>query len=265
MLIGGKPILRPNIRILATVALPLLLGGCGLPIGIQIASLLADGVSFITTEKTLTDHGISIVAKKDCAMWRGLKGDDICHNADIDALNVAAIDEPLPVAPTPGETALFESEPSELIAAPDTMLAEITPEDTPTQVAASDVEVIETVTAPVPVPPILEIVAAAPEPAVEAATVEPAVVKPQGGAFLIIASYHRAADADRFARSQDAFETFVLAGRAKGRSVYRVAVGPVAKAERDEIRTGLLNAGFADVWMLRQSNPNIIIQLAAID
>lgn len=266
---GGKPISRLSVRLIATVGLPLVLGGCGLPIGIQIASLLADGVSFITTEKTLTDHGISIVAKKDCAIWRGLKGDDICRNADLDALNVAAIDEPLPVASEPRDPAYFESEPGEFIAAD---FSEV-------QVAAEEPDVVETLASPIqvaviepdpvmvppvdvipPIPPVPPVVEVAPEPVIDAPTVER-----QGGTFLIIASYHRSSDAQRFARAQSTFDTTVLAGRAKGRSVYRVAIGPVDRAEHADVRTGLVNAGFADVWTLRQSKPEIIIQLAAID
>ena len=54
--------------------MPLVLGGCGLPLGVQIATLLADGVSLYATQKTLGDHGLSIATEKDCALWRGPEG-----------------------------------------------------------------------------------------------------------------------------------------------------------------------------------------------
>ena len=60
-------------RFAGAVAAPLLIAGCGMPIGVQIASFLADTVSVITTDKTLTDHGISSITKKDCALWRTIE------------------------------------------------------------------------------------------------------------------------------------------------------------------------------------------------
>jgi hypothetical protein len=70
-----------HLRIASALAAPLLLGACGLPVGVQIASLFADGISYLTTDKTLTDHGISAVANKDCALWRGVEGKPICDDA----------------------------------------------------------------------------------------------------------------------------------------------------------------------------------------
>ena len=69
-------------RFAGAVAAPLLIAGCGMPIGFQIASLLADTISVITTDKTLTDHGISAVTEKDCALWRTVEGNDICRETD---------------------------------------------------------------------------------------------------------------------------------------------------------------------------------------
>ncbi|MBT3359130.1 MAG: hypothetical protein HN403_05830 [Rhodospirillales bacterium] len=92
---------RLKSRFLAIFALPLLLGGCALPVGLQVASLVADGISFVATDKALTDHGISIVTKKDCAMWRGLKGDDICRTPHLNTLPIAAADEPIFFEPGP--------------------------------------------------------------------------------------------------------------------------------------------------------------------
>jgi len=39
---------------------------------LQVASWALDGISYIMTEKSVTDHGISVVAQKDCAVWRGV-------------------------------------------------------------------------------------------------------------------------------------------------------------------------------------------------
>ena len=50
----------------------ILLGGCALPVPVQIASWALDGISYLMTDKSVTDHGISVLARKDCAVLRGL-------------------------------------------------------------------------------------------------------------------------------------------------------------------------------------------------
>ena len=70
------------VRVVGVVAAPLVLSACGLPVGVQIASLVADGISYLTTEKTLTDHGISVVTSKDCSLWRGVEGENILRDED---------------------------------------------------------------------------------------------------------------------------------------------------------------------------------------
>ena len=60
------------------VVASMLLGGCGLPVGVTIASWAADGISYVATDKTLTEHGISAVAGKDCSVWRMFKGGNFC-------------------------------------------------------------------------------------------------------------------------------------------------------------------------------------------
>jgi hypothetical protein len=64
--------------VLLAIVLPLLLGACGAPVAVTAASYGADGVSLVETGKSTSDHFISMVSKKDCAMWRVLRGRDIC-------------------------------------------------------------------------------------------------------------------------------------------------------------------------------------------
>lgn len=46
------------------------LSGCALPLPIQAASLAIDGVSYVMTNKSIMDHGISQASGRDCAMFR---------------------------------------------------------------------------------------------------------------------------------------------------------------------------------------------------
>ncbi len=64
-----------------TVMLSGMLSGCALPPAVTVASLVADVVSYASTGKTITDHGISLVLQKDCALLRGFEG-EICLEPD---------------------------------------------------------------------------------------------------------------------------------------------------------------------------------------
>jgi SPOR domain len=60
------------------VVIATLVSGCALPPAVMIASYAADGVSYLGTGKSVSDHGISAVTGRDCAVWRIIKGESIC-------------------------------------------------------------------------------------------------------------------------------------------------------------------------------------------
>ena len=57
-------------KIAAPVLSVMLLSGCAVPVAVTVASLVVDGISYVTTEKSLTDHGLSALSDSDCAMYR---------------------------------------------------------------------------------------------------------------------------------------------------------------------------------------------------
>ncbi len=61
------------------VVIPLFLAGCGLPPLVTVASYALDGISFISTGKTVSDHALSAVAQKDCALFRLVKNELVCR------------------------------------------------------------------------------------------------------------------------------------------------------------------------------------------
>lgn len=65
------------------------LGGCALPVPLQVASWALDGISYIATDKSVTDHGISLVAHQDCALLRGVTQGQVCRDWDDAATLVA--------------------------------------------------------------------------------------------------------------------------------------------------------------------------------
>ena len=78
----------------ALILCSVLLSACALPMSVKIASWVADGIAYLTTEKSVTDHGISLVARKDCALWRGIKGEKICRDEGETAIAVTAAEGP---------------------------------------------------------------------------------------------------------------------------------------------------------------------------
>jgi hypothetical protein len=64
--------------VLLALALPLLAGGCA-GAAVTAASYGADGTSYMETGKTTSDHFISMVSKKDCALWRVFRNQKFCY------------------------------------------------------------------------------------------------------------------------------------------------------------------------------------------
>lgn len=70
----------PRLALLALAfGLPLLTGACGAPVALTAVSYGADGVSLADSGKSTTDHFASMVSKKDCALWRVFRHQDVCR------------------------------------------------------------------------------------------------------------------------------------------------------------------------------------------
>ena len=70
---------RINISLLPILfLLLLLLNGCAIPLPLEIISLVGNSASYITTKKSLSDHVISQIAGRDCAIWYIVKDMNIC-------------------------------------------------------------------------------------------------------------------------------------------------------------------------------------------
>ena len=77
-----KRLLNKGAKAAAVLGLAGSLSGCivALPPAVQFASLALDGISYLSTGKSVTDHAISGVTQQDCAMLRPLKGETICSD-----------------------------------------------------------------------------------------------------------------------------------------------------------------------------------------
>ena len=76
-------------RIAVVLCSAALLSGCALPLPFQVASWFLDGASVLATDKTIADHGLSLVAGQDCSIWRGLRDGDVCRENANDTFAIA--------------------------------------------------------------------------------------------------------------------------------------------------------------------------------
>jgi hypothetical protein len=72
------------------VGLVFLTGACGAPLAVTGAGYAADGSLLATSNKTAGDHLVSMISKKDCALWRVFYGRPVCkeREGDKDPYNV---------------------------------------------------------------------------------------------------------------------------------------------------------------------------------
>ncbi len=66
-------------KIPIAVAAALALSGCGLPPALTVASYVFDGMTLLSTGKSVGDHALSAAAKKDCAVWRVVRDQEVCR------------------------------------------------------------------------------------------------------------------------------------------------------------------------------------------
>jgi SPOR domain len=92
--------------------LPLLVSGCALPAGVVIASYAADGVSYVATGKSVTDHGLSIATGHDCALLRPiLRQKPLCDTGETERGKTVLVENGKNSVPRPG-TALATAPPA---------------------------------------------------------------------------------------------------------------------------------------------------------
>lgn len=230
-----------------------LLGGCALPVPVQIASWALDGISYMLTEKSVADHGISMLAQKDCAVLRGLmESGEFCRDFD-DTATVLA--EGMPY------DSLFDDD--------DTLSAEVAA-ITEFEVAGGGVDAAASRVSAASVleraalnafPQRVVVEATAPQPAAKpdvpkelpARTTqvmengqEPAV-----GYYFVIGSFRNQANARSLRNQFRALKPSVLSAKLDVNTVYRVVVGPYVKIEEKDVHNEIFRAGIADSWTIQ--------------
>ena len=102
--------MRQVLRCLTGVYFLFFLNGCSMPVGFSAASWVIDGASYITTKKSLTDHGLSFIAGQDCALYRLVTDMNVCQEYNNPTLSVMRMVEASDLI----ETKLYEHHMNEI-------------------------------------------------------------------------------------------------------------------------------------------------------
>ncbi len=211
-------------RGLLVIVCTVFLSGYALPVPVQAASWALDDISFPTTEKSLTDHGISILTQKDCALWRGLKGDEVCAESD-DA----------------GTLALASNE----------------SEKTGGKPADDEITALANVETAAGSPKIAPAIVAKTQPSVKdrqrlmIAGKRIWTERLDADLYYVIGSFSNQGNARRLVDKHRNLGPAVMALMLDGVEVYRVAVGPFTAKQKTMMRRTLKKAGIGNAWTMR--------------
>jgi len=259
-----------TILLLGTTAL--LLGGCALPVPLQIASWALDGISVLVTKKSVTDHGISLIAEKDCAIWRGVVEGQLCRDEiEPDVLVAENVGKPVlgagftanPTKRPAVATAPVSSHtpPAQQVVADQRKagvkfshaMSRIEPPET--SVPASAPELSETAENRVMVPVAVR-VEPVPQPVKLAKWNPPTEPKyldpePTKGIYFVIGSFRNHDNAARLSTRHKDLTTTVIMAKLGNKNIYRVVVGPVQDGKEKTVHKILRHAGLVDTWAMR--------------
>jgi len=198
------------------------LQACAVPVPVQIASWVLDGISLAMTKKSVTDHGISVVAQKDCALWRGVTEGQVCQSYDPSVMTAdAGVKE--------GPFLLASTSPQKT--------------DTPVPVMVRKKAVAEKKVAPV-------VVAAKPVDSLSDQLVLSGN-KPQEGIYFVIGSFRKTDQALHVVEQFTELQPEVLVANMSGNDVYRVVVGPIPADKLQANHRRIFQNGVRDAWAIR--------------
>ncbi len=261
---------------LGVVLLPLFIAGCGLPPAFTIASLAIDALSLAVSEKTVADHALSQIAQKDCSMWRGFTGDELCIDED-STFAVATADGPTtaggadsadlgaittasgPIEDGSMDLAMPGGE-SGLLGPAEPQLADFTTASAPAEETAPPSGLVQPTTAVAAgdtpgAPGTVDHVhpaATADRPAPRREWVPKAMVGP--GLYYVIGASPRWNNAQRIAARHGTLAPSIVTGKLDGRRLFRVVIGPFGPNEQEDIRALVRRSGIYDAWAVRMNS-----------
>ncbi len=259
---------------LGVVLLPLFVAGCGLPPAVTIASFAIDAISLAVSEKTVADHALSQIAQKDCSMWRGFTGDEIC----IDDNSTFAIADGQPTAggegsadlvslttasgPTEDEVmnlAMLDAE-SDLLEPLEPRSADVAASSAPAEETAPPSGFAQPATAQAAVDTAgasgtaddVRPAATVDQPAPRREWVAAAMVGP--GLYYVIGTFAQWTNAKHLAARHGTLAPSVVTAKLDGHRLFRVVIGPFGRSEQEAMRALVRRSGIFDAWAVRMNS-----------
>ncbi|GAB6053115.1 hypothetical protein JCM17960_19350 [Magnetospira thiophila] len=239
-------------KVVVVVALPLLVGGCALPMSVRIASWAVDGISYLATEKSLTDHMLSAVTNQDCAVWRTLQGNDVCIDTS-DEIQVAAADVAEATGEKPVAAGAMVEAPVEAAPTEDLTKFETAAGGAEEALPSRSYTATETYLASLPLPslkpasvPVETQLAGLPRHETD----ELPQQMIHSDLVYVIGSYATMEEAALKAQKFSGLRPTVVHRPMDGGMVYRLVVG-FSKADQKDVRGRLVRAGVHNLWAAR--------------
>ena len=226
--------LRSLVTLLALMATTAL-SGCALPPAVTAVSVALDGVSYVSSGRSVTDHALSVVAAQDCMLLRVVEGEWVCRDF------------------AEGEETFWVAESLAWAKGPE-IVGMIAADGTPereTPVGSGDAAPPRTRMAsnqdPAP--------AASPEPAENQAASMAAAATPRRseGVVMVLGSFRDPSNAERLASRHADIAPRVSRTRLDDGVFYRVVVGPFSDSSQEKnAHRRLKERGVTAVWKTRE-------------
>ncbi len=233
-------------RYLGLGSIVLLLAGCALPLPLQLASWAISGISYVKTGKSISDHVISAVASRDCALHRIALGEDVCFPGALDDSDIAVAskgdteDKPLDVAAEDTSTAMRLHGSMIVLAESldqDSISAELDAGDAIAENASEHLDTVLLAMAET----LIDITPASSSDIAPASGPDKTPIPVYGGDqhYLIIGSYRQMKDAEQAQSRHAPLPTTVRMVLREGALLYQVTAGPFNRPDALEIGAGL--------------------------
>lgn len=231
--------LRPLVSALVLTA-PAVLAGCAVPPAVTAVSVALDGVSYLSSGRSVTDHALSVVAAQDCMLLRLVEGEWVCRDF-VEGEETYWVAESKHWADGPevvGLVAVDGAQDIETPTRPDTGHAEI-------KVAALDT--VETLSDASPLGPSASSMMT-PDPSTTARR-----TAPRGNAriMLVLGSFKNPENARKLARRLADIGARVSRATLNGEVFHRVVIRPIGSAGVKAARRRLHERGMTSVWATR--------------
>ncbi|MCZ6863022.1 MAG: SPOR domain-containing protein [Alphaproteobacteria bacterium] len=267
-------------RIIVLPALLFLLDGCAalaIPPALTAASYATDGVSYLATDKTITDHMLSDALGQNCAVWRILRGRSICKDFtpeevaarakarretrhDEERAQVAQVEGPYSPSGTIEGTAIALAPKKESKPSVGAGRTKVTAEGLPAIAPAAGGSGTSLRTKPRTISGILtRTLKAKPAPktvrttsvgrsSISSRRARSAPLGPRR--FIVFGSFRNKRAAARLARRHQILDPFVVPARVRGTTYYRVVAQPEGRASIALAFRSLKRAGVRDAYAI---------------